>query len=212
MAHFQPSTDPVDRSTGQHATSDTQVPNSEHFGQEQNPNFLFLNKMSQIDISEVFLNFEIYVNLSYILKDKKKRFFEAIEADETQVVRDLLAEDKSFLKLKNRSATYTYESSIEMDAYKLLGAYIGPITGLQLAILKGRDELAKDIIDATVDPNDLNIQFGGSNTALHLATLCGALDLVKMLLDRGADANMKNDKDFRPIDVADDEEMSKLFN
>jgi hypothetical protein len=65
------------------------------------------------------------------------------------------------------------------------------MTGLQLAILKGYDGIAMDIIDAVLSQQDMDVMFGGGNTALHLATLLGAREVVRRLLERGAERNIK---------------------
>lgn len=88
---------------------------------------------------------------------------------------------------------------------------MGSLTGLHLAILKGHDQVARDIIDATLGNGDLDMTFGGGNTALHLATLIGARDIVRVLLERKADPQIKNNKGFRPVDIADDPELQKFF-
>jgi ankyrin repeat protein len=126
-----------------------------------------------------------------------------------------------------------------LDAYKFLGAYIGSLTGLQLAILKGNERIALDIIDSSLSEGDLDQQFGGGNTALHLATFYGMREVVGRLLERGADPNIKvcmllcqsiwsglsmhvlidvslhmfaqNNKGLRPIDILDDAEMRKVY-
>ena len=65
------------------------------------------------------------------------------------------------------------------------------MSALQVAILRGQDRCALSIIDATLNPDDLNVTFGGGNTALHLATFLGARDIVERLLERGADASIQ---------------------
>ncbi|KAJ3116191.1 hypothetical protein HDU96_010217 [Phlyctochytrium bullatum] len=133
-----------------------------------------------------------------------------IKAGKTEVVRELLLEDKSLVSAKHKDPTAKFDSEVELDAYKFLGAYIGQITPLQLAILCGQDSIARDILDRSVQ-DDLDITFGGGNTTLHLATFLGAYDLVKALLERGANRTLKNSKGFAPVDVLDDGEMRALY-
>ncbi|KAI8819631.1 uncharacterized protein EV422DRAFT_99990 [Fimicolochytrium jonesii] len=136
--------------------------------------------------------------------------FKAIGAGDTETVRALLLADKSLTSQKHRDASLKFEADVELDAYKFLGAYIGAITPLQKAILSGQDAIAKDILERTLK-DDLDIAFGGGNTALHLATFLGARDIVKSLLERGANRKLTNAKGFAPIDVVDDAEMRALF-
>ena len=51
--------------------------------------------------------------------------------------------------------------------------------------------MAKDIVDATLSVDDLNVCYGGGNSALHLATFLGYRDVVRRLLERGADPQLK---------------------
>jgi len=67
--------------------------------------------------------------------------------------------NKSLTSQRYRDPSVKFEGESELDAYKFLGAYIGPTTALQLAILTGNDAAAKDIIDATFK-DDLDIPFG----------------------------------------------------
>ena len=107
---------------------------------------------------------------------------------------------------------YKYDSEIENDAFKFLGAYIGPLTGLHAAILLEQESIALDIVDATLNPEDLDMTYGSNhNTALHLASLLGSKKVVAALLGRCASANIKNRLGFSPIDVCDDPEMSNIF-
>ncbi|ORX79269.1 ankyrin [Anaeromyces robustus] len=135
--------------------------------------------------------------------------FEAIYKKDREKVRSLL-QDKKYTTVKKSDSRAKYDAEVEVDGYKFLGAYIGKMTGLQFAIMLGNDDVAKDIIDATLK-DDLDLTFGGGNTALHLATLLGERDVVKLLLERGADKSIKNNKGFSPIDVVDDKEMSELL-
>ncbi|KAJ3059193.1 hypothetical protein HK102_010103, partial [Quaeritorhiza haematococci] len=133
-----------------------------------------------------------------------------IKSNDPNKVRSLVLADKSLLTAKHRDPTVKFDADVELDAYKFLGAYIGSITALQLAILTGNDAVAKDLIERTLK-DDLDIQFGGGNSALHLATFLGARDLVKLLLERGANRTIRNAKGFAPVDVVDDMEMRKLY-
>ena len=67
--------------------------------------------------------------------------------------------DKALISQKHQDPTVKFDPEFELDAYKFLGAYIGAITALQLAILNGNDAVAKDIIERTLK-DDLDITFG----------------------------------------------------
>lgn len=56
--------------------------------------------------------------------------------------------------------------------------------------------------------DDLDIPFGGGNTALHLATFLGAREVVKLLLERGSNRTNKNGKGFAPLDIVDGKGIS----
>ncbi|KAI9012863.1 hypothetical protein BC832DRAFT_548205 [Gaertneriomyces semiglobifer] len=136
--------------------------------------------------------------------------FDAIKAGDANKVRDFLLQDKGLTSQKHRDPTVKFDAELEMDAYKFLGAYIGQVTPLQLAILCGQDSIAKDILERTLQ-DDLDIPFGGGNTALHLATLLGVRDIVKALLERGANWKAANAKGLTPLDIVDNADMRTLF-
>ncbi|KAG0016389.1 hypothetical protein BGZ81_011217 [Podila clonocystis] len=132
-----------------------------------------------------------------------QEFFTAIQDQDTETVRRLLVEHRSLLtraRCKARGASYP--SEVERDAFTLLGAYLGPLTGLQLAILTGRDSVAKDILDSTFE-QDVDAKFGNGNTALHLAVLLGASIMVLALMERGADVSIKNKRGYSVVDMSD---------
>lgn len=62
-----------------------------------------------------------------------------------------------------------FEPDVELDAYKFLGAYIGGMTGLHLAILTGHDAIAKDIIERMLK-EDIDNTFGVKKRALIFIT------------------------------------------
>ena len=144
--------------------------------------------------------------------DTIAHFFTAIEKGDAEAVRSFITTNKSLTQVRHKSVQWKYDMDIEMDAYKFLGAYLGQLTGLQLSLLKGHDRIAHDIIDATLDTSDLDLENGGGNTALHMATFLGARDIVRRLLERGCNAARKNAKGFKPMDVLDDEEMRKIYS
>ncbi|KAG0264709.1 hypothetical protein BG011_006286, partial [Mortierella polycephala] len=83
-----------------------------------------------------------------------REFFEAIKNHNTEAVRILLSEHKTELtrvRVQPEPLNVRFPVEVERDAYTLLGAYLGPLTGLQYCILTGRDVIARDIIDTTFD-------------------------------------------------------------
>jgi hypothetical protein len=75
--------------------------------------------------------------------------------------------DKSLVNQKFKSEDAKFDREVELDGYKFLGAYLGQMTALHFSILLGQDEIAKDIIERSFK-DDLEMTFGGGNTALHL--------------------------------------------
>jgi hypothetical protein len=70
-----------------------------------------------------------------------------------------LLQEKGLTNKKFKTDDAKFDTSVELDAYKFLGAYIGAITPLQFAIILGQDEIAKDIIERSFK-EDLNETFG----------------------------------------------------
>ena len=69
--------------------------------------------------------------------------------------------------LLGRQKVPDYGTRQKLKILLILGAYIGSVTGLHVAIILGHDGIAKDIIDSSFK-DDLDIPLGGNNTALHL--------------------------------------------
>lgn len=89
-------------------------------------------------------------------------FFKAIQEQDTEAVRRLLVDYKTDLtsaRFKPESQTVKFPAEIERDAYTLLGAYLGPLTGLQFSILTGQDGIAKDILDSTFEQGKNTLPF-----------------------------------------------------
>jgi hypothetical protein len=82
------------------------------------------------------------------------KFFTAIQEQDTEAVRRLLVDHKAELtraRFKPEPQTVQFPPEVERDAYTLLGAYLGSLTGLQFSILTGGDSIAMDILDSTFD-------------------------------------------------------------
>ncbi|KAK3832210.1 MAG: hypothetical protein JOS17DRAFT_743322 [Linnemannia elongata] len=142
-----------------------------------------------------------------------KEFFAAIHEQDTEAVRRLLVDHKADLtraRFKPEPRVVCFPPEVERDAYTLLGAYLGPLTGLQFSILTGRDGVAKDILDATFE-QDVDARFGSGNTALHLAVLLGASAMVSALIERGADTTLKNKRGYTVVDMSDNPDILDLL-
>ena len=82
----------------------------------------------------------------------------AIQEQDTEAVRRLLVDHKTSLaraRFKPEPQNIRFPAEIERDAYTLLGAYLGPLTGLQYSILTGLDGIAKDILDSTFEQGNV---------------------------------------------------------
>ncbi|KAF9190111.1 hypothetical protein BGZ50_000460 [Haplosporangium sp. Z 11] len=131
-----------------------------------------------------------------------QEFFNAIQDHDTDTVRRLLVDHKTELtrvRFKPEPQSVRFPAEVERDAYTLLGAYLGPLTGLQYSILTGRDGIAKDILDATFEQ------------ALHLAVLLGASTMVSALIERGADISLKNKRGYSVVDMSDNSDILNLL-
>ncbi|KAG0321064.1 hypothetical protein BG000_003363 [Podila horticola] len=138
-------------------------------------------------------------------------FFTAIQDQDTETVRRLLVEHRSLLtRARCKAKGASYPAEVERDAFTLLGAFLGPLTGLQLAILTGKDSVALDILDSTFE-QDVDAKFGNGNTALHLAVLLGASIMVSALIERGADITIKNKRGYSVVDMSDNPDILNLL-
>ncbi|KAF9907694.1 hypothetical protein EC991_010726 [Linnemannia zychae] len=140
-------------------------------------------------------------------------FFAAILEQDTEAVRRLLVDYKTDLtraRFKPEPQSVRFPAEVERDAFTLLGAYLGPLTGLQYSILTGRDDIAKDILDSTFE-QDVDARFGSGNTALHLAALLGASNIASALIERGADITLKNKRGYSVVDMSDNPDILCLL-
>ncbi|ORX76071.1 hypothetical protein K493DRAFT_246684, partial [Basidiobolus meristosporus CBS 931.73] len=115
-----------------------------------------------------------------------------------------------------------HEPEIMQDADELLGKSVENLNSLQIACMLGDEELGLDILQYVAHESEkmdakkvlyefMSRVWGGGNTALHLASFLGMADLVKKLLDLGANTNKRNDRKYKPVDCADDDETRSLF-
>ncbi|KAJ1909178.1 hypothetical protein H4219_006437, partial [Mycoemilia scoparia] len=137
-------------------------------------------------------------------------FFEAIEAHDAAKVRKMVQENRLLTQVRNKEEYYRYDSGVELDAYRCLGAYIGAVTGLQLAVLLGNEEMALDLIDATFQ-SDLELTFGLQNTTLHLASFLEETEVVRALIERGINTSLKNNKGYVACDLTTNPDILEIF-
>ncbi|KAG0057086.1 hypothetical protein BGZ83_001935 [Gryganskiella cystojenkinii] len=143
--------------------------------------------------------------VSDLPEELTREFFKAIQNQDANTVRQLLMDhDKTAMTQARWKAPMDvahYPSGAEVYAFRLLGAYLGPLTGLQFSILIGQDGIAKDILDATFD-QDVDSTYGSGNTALQMAVVLEASSIIQALLERGADKTLVNDRGFSALSMA----------
>lgn len=83
------------------------------------------------------------------LPSSVEAFFTAIRNSDSETVRALLSADRRLTFQRLRRSDWRYQKESELDAFRLLGAYIGRLTGLQYAIIEGKTGIALDIVDVT---------------------------------------------------------------
>eukprot|EP00834_Sanchytrium_tribonematis_P001216 NODE_27_length_39007_cov_1.590650.p31 type:complete len:129 gc:universal NODE_27_length_39007_cov_1.590650:35203-34817(-) len=118
--------------------------------------------------------------------------FNEIKKNDKDGVRSLI-QNKSLLAVKRKFPDVSYPTDVANDGYKFLGAFLGSITALHLAMLLHYDSIAAEIIESSFAEH-LNETFGSGNTALHLAALLGSGELISKLINAGADPTVKNGK------------------
>ncbi|TPX36687.1 hypothetical protein SmJEL517_g01382 [Synchytrium microbalum] len=122
----------------------------------------------------------------------------------------------------NHDAFYAHDPDVIQDANELLGAPVSNLNAIQIACILGDEDIATDILEFVariteeIEAKKILLEFvgrvwGAGNTVLHLASFLGMADLVKRLLELGANPNKKNDRNYRPVDCADDDVTRKPF-
>lgn len=122
----------------------------------------------------------------------------------------------------NSDAFYQHEPDVIDAANELLGPSLEDLNAMQIACILGDEELALDILEfvvkVTEDIEAKKILFefmgrvwGNSNTTLHLASFLGMGDLVKRMIELGAATSRQNDRQYKPVDCADDLSTTKIF-
>ncbi|KAJ3111372.1 Thioesterase super member 4 [Phlyctochytrium bullatum] len=116
----------------------------------------------------------------------------------------------------NTEGTYHHDPEVLSDACELLGDSLEHLNGIQIACILGDEEIASDILEFVyrvteeIEARKVLYEFmgrvwGNGNTVLHLASFLGMSDLVKRLIELGANPNKKNERNYKPVDCADDD-------
>ena len=90
----------------------------------------------------------------------------AIQSGDAETVRKHILADKSLTSQKHPAPFLKFDPDIENDAYKFIGAYLGKVTSLHVAIFLGQDQIAKELIERTLT-EDIDIVFGVSFFSLE---------------------------------------------
>lgn len=97
------------------------------------------------------------------------------------------------------------------------------LTAIQIACILGEEDIACDLLEfvakitTEMESKKLLLEFigrscGTGNTVLHLAAFMGMDHLAKHLIELGANIYKKNKKNYRPVDLVDDEETRSVFS
>ncbi|KAI8587088.1 hypothetical protein BDZ88DRAFT_382514, partial [Geranomyces variabilis] len=89
------------------------------------------------------------------------------------------------------------------------------LNAIQIACVLNEEDIALDLLDFVarvteeIESRKVLYEFmgrvwGNGNTVLHLASFQGMSALVKRLLELGAAGKKRNDRNYRPVDCADD--------
>ncbi|TPX45772.1 hypothetical protein SeMB42_g03632 [Synchytrium endobioticum] len=165
------------------------------------------------------------------VQDLGKMIFSAINDGDREKLQHILSHHPSstlILQLllttaySNHDAFYAHDPDVIADANELLGASVSNLNAIQIACLLGDEDIATDILDFVasiteeIEAKKILLEFvgriwGAGNTVLHLASFLGMADLVRRLLAVGANPNKRNDRNYRPVDCADDDVTMKQF-
>ncbi|KAI3642250.1 hypothetical protein MP228_011805 [Amoeboaphelidium protococcarum] len=117
---------------------------------------------------------------------------------------------------------FQFDQDLQEIGAQLLGTSLSPLSFLHIALITGEQQVSLDILEFVYKHTAkrgqklllmefLNRVWGDGNSALHLASFQGMSDVVDRLLKCGANPHKKNDRGYRPVDCADDDQTRKLF-
>ena len=141
---------------------------------------------------------------------------------QTLFKKDTTLEQFLTFNYQNHDGKYHYDEEILKDAQALLGKSTSNLNLLQIAIFLGDEEIALEILKYVAEmahelgSKKILMEFmgkmwGESNTSLHLASFHGMSELVKLLLICGANIRKVNDRKYKAVDCADDDQTRHLF-
>jgi hypothetical protein len=93
---------------------------------------------------------------------------------------------------------------------------------MQISLMLGDEDMAIEILDFVfcvsedMDAKKVLYEFmgrvwGDGNTTLHLASFLGMGNLVKKLIQYGANTTRLNDRRYKPVDCAGDDQTIDIF-
>ncbi|TPX60453.1 hypothetical protein SpCBS45565_g07520 [Spizellomyces sp. 'palustris'] len=99
---------------------------------------------------------------------------------------------------------------------------ISQLNAIQIACVLNEEDIALDILEFVarvteeIESRKVLYEFmgrvwGNGNTVLHLASFQGMSELVKRLLELGAASRKKNERNYMPVDCADDDVTREMF-
>jgi hypothetical protein len=130
----------------------------------------------------------------------------------------------------NRDNFYRHDQDIIADADELLGpryliinsSSLENLNAIQIATLLCEEDLAIDILEFVTKITDeiearkvlyefMGRVWGEGNTILHLASFMGMCELVTHLVELGAATSKGNNRKYKPVDCAGDDETRQVF-
>ncbi|KAJ3177920.1 hypothetical protein HDU87_004202 [Geranomyces variabilis] len=162
----------------------------------------------------------------------KRLVFTAINDGNRPMLVDFLATYPSATEVLQLLLTTTYPNSdlfyqldeeVVNDAAELLGPSMAHLNAIQIACVLNEEDIALDLLDFVarvteeIESRKVLYEFmgrvwGNGNTVLHLASFQGMSALVKRLLELGAAGKKRNDRNYRPVDCADDQVTTAMFS
>lgn len=122
----------------------------------------------------------------------------------------------------NIEGYYKHEEDCIEDAKELLGLSVNNLNPIHVAALLGEEDIVLTMLEFVVTiTNEIEAKkvlfeflgriWGDGNTLLHLASFYAMAPVVKRMLELGANANRRNDRGYRPVDCAADDETRRAF-
>ncbi|KAJ3011318.1 hypothetical protein HKX48_006908 [Thoreauomyces humboldtii] len=162
----------------------------------------------------------------------KRVIFTAINDEDQAALSDFLITYPSSTEVLQLLLTTTYpntdifyqlDEEVLNDAAELLGPSMANLNAIQIACVLNAEDMALDLLDFVARTTDeiqsrkvlyefMGRVWGDGNTVLHLAAFQGMSELVKRLLELGAASRKKNDRNYRPVDCADDQVTTQMFS